>query len=87
VIGGLGLAVISLFALRDELLLRQRIRHVPAEGFPLPGRWHGVRRADRAITPAVAALQGFVAAAAPELSVELARLLEVGRGAPRRRRR
>jgi len=74
VIGGLGIAVLSLHALRDELLHHRRIRVLPVEGFPLPGRWHWVRRAEREPTPVAQALRAFVDAQAPALEAELARL-------------
>jgi len=77
VIGGLGLAVISLHALRDELLHHRRLRVLRVDGFPIRGRWHCVRRADRAPTRIANAFQSFVSAAAPGLAGELARLIAV----------
>ncbi len=78
VIGGLGLAVLSLHALRDELLHHRRIRILQVTGFPIPGRWHWVRRAEREPTPVATALRQFVAAHAPALEAELERLLAAG---------
>jgi LysR family transcriptional regulator, low CO2-responsive transcriptional regulator len=82
VIGGLGLAVISMHALRNELSHHRRLRVLPVEGFPIPSRWHCVRRADRAPTRIAGAFQAFLCAAAPELGADLARLM-----APRASRR
>ena len=75
VIGGLGLAVSSMHALRDELSHRRRLRVLPVQGFPITSRWHCVRRADRAPTRIAGAFQAFLAAAAPELGADLARLM------------
>lgn len=77
VVGGLGLAVISLHALRDELLHQRRLRVLPVQGFPIPSRWHCVRRAERSPTRIADAFQAFLSAAAPGLAGELARLLRV----------
>jgi len=75
VIGGLGLAVISLHALRDELVHHRRIRVLDVEGMPIPSQWHLVRRADRAPSRVTRAFESFLAAQAPQLAAELAQLL------------
>jgi DNA-binding transcriptional LysR family regulator len=85
VIGGLGLAVISLHALRDELLHHHRVRIVRAEGFPIAGRWHTVRRADRAPSPVAEAWMDYVAGQGTALGAELARVLAAGQAARGRR--
>lgn len=81
VIGGLGLAVISLHALRDEFLHHHRVRIVRAEGFPIAGRWHTVRRADRAPSPVAEAWMGYVAGQGAVIGAELARVLAAGQAA------
>jgi DNA-binding transcriptional LysR family regulator len=80
VIGGLGLAVMSLHALRDELVHHRRLRVLPVDGFPIPSSWHGVRRSDRAPTRVAEAFQGFLREAAPGLAADLAPLLQRRRG-------
>lgn len=80
VIGGLGLAVMSLHALRDELVHHRRLRVLPVDGFPIPSSWHGVRRSDRAPTRVAEAFQDFLRAAAPGLAADLAPLLQRQRG-------
>jgi len=79
VIGGFGLAILSLHALRDELLHHRRVRIVAVEAFPIPGRWHWVLRTGRRVSPAVSALQRFAAAQVPTLAAELAHLQDVAR--------
>ncbi len=74
VIGGFGLAILSLHALRDEILHHRRLRLLAVEGFPIAGRWSWVARAGRRATPGTKALQQFVAAQAPVLAADLARL-------------
>jgi DNA-binding transcriptional LysR family regulator len=76
VIGGLGLAVMSLHALRDELVHHRRLRVLPVAGFPIPSSWHGVRRSDRAPTRVAEAFQDFLREAAPGLAADLAPLLQ-----------
>ena len=80
VIGGLGLAVMSLHALRDELVHHRRLRVLPVDGFPIPSSWHGVRRSDCAPTRVAEAFQDFLRAAAPGLAADLAPLLQRRRG-------
>jgi DNA-binding transcriptional LysR family regulator len=75
VIGGLGLAVISLHALRDELLHHRRIRVLDVVGMPIPSQWHLVRRADRIPSRVAEAFAAFLAAQAPQLGAELAQSL------------
>jgi DNA-binding transcriptional LysR family regulator len=80
VIGGLGLAVMSLHALRDELVHHRRLRVLPVDGFPIPSSWHGVRRSDRAPTRVAEAFQEFLRAAAPGLAADLAPLVQRRQG-------
>ncbi len=75
VIGGLGLAVISLHALRDELVHHRRIRVLDVVGMPIPSQWHLVRRADRMPSRVAEAFAAFLAGQAPQLAAELARSL------------
>lgn len=75
VVGGFGLAILSLHALRDELLHRRRVVLLPVEEFPIAGRWHWVRRADRKLSGVAAAARDFGAAQAAALDAELTRLL------------
>lgn len=79
VIGGFGLAVLSLHALRDELLHHRRVRLLRVEGFPIDGRWHFVRRAERPLSPLAAAVREFAGAQATALDAEVERLLAVAR--------
>ncbi len=85
VIGGFGLAILSLHTLRDELLHHRRVRLLAVEGFPIAGRWHWVSRAGRRPSPAAAALQQFAAAQIPALAAELTQLLAVASSRPRAR--
>jgi LysR family transcriptional regulator, low CO2-responsive transcriptional regulator len=87
VIGGFGLAILSLHALRDELLYHRRIQLLPVEGFPIGGRWHWVRRAERHLSPLTAAVCNFAGAHAAALDAELVRLLNVARTRTRARKR
>jgi DNA-binding transcriptional LysR family regulator len=75
VIGDLGLAVISLHALRDELVHHRRVRVLDVEGMPIASQWHLVRRADREPSRVTRAFESFLAAQAPRLAAELAELL------------
>ncbi len=79
VIGGFGLAILSLHALRDELLHHRRVRLVAVEGFPISGRWYWVQRAGRATSPAAAALRSFTATQSGSLAADLAQLRRVAR--------
>lgn len=85
VIGGFGLAVLSLHALRDELLHHRRVRLLPVEGFPVQGRWHFVRRSERRLTPLATAVREFAGAQAAALDAELGRTLAVARRRARAR--
>jgi DNA-binding transcriptional LysR family regulator len=85
VIGGFGLAILSLHALRDELLHHRRIHVLPVEGFPIGGRWHWVRRAERCLLPLAAAVCDFAGAHAAALDAELVRLLSAARARARKR--
>jgi DNA-binding transcriptional LysR family regulator len=80
VIGGFGLAVMSLHALRDELIHHHRLRVLPVDEFPIPSRWHGVRRSDRVPTRVAAAFEHFLRDAAPGLAADLAALRQRRRG-------
>lgn len=80
VIGGFGLAILSLHVLRDEILHHRRVRVVAVEGFPIAGRWHWVSRAGRRASPGAEALQRFAAAQAPALAADLAHLQVVASG-------
>ena len=84
VIGGLGLAVISLHALRDELLHHDRIRILDVQGLPIRSRWHSVRRADRVPSRVVQSFTAFLAAQAPRLADDLAQSLPRARSNRRR---
>lgn len=84
VIGGFGLAILSLHALRDELLHRRRVVLLPVEGFPIPGRWNWVHRADRRLSGVAEAARDFASAQAAALDAELARLLDAARRRQRR---
>jgi len=85
VIGGFGLAILSLHALRDELLHYRRIRLLTVEGFPIASRWYWVRRADRRPSRVAEAARAFAREPAAELDAELQRLLARGlRGADAR---
>ncbi len=86
VLGGFGLAILSLHALRDELLHRRRVRLLPVEGFPIPGRWHWIHRADRRLSAVAAAVRDFAAAHVHALDADLARLLASARRRALRRR-
>lgn len=83
VIGGLGLAVIALVALRDELLHHRRVRILAVDGFPIPSRWHWVRRADRRPSPIVESWTAFVAGQRATLAAEQQRLLRRRAGGAR----
>ena len=77
VIGGFGLAILSLHALRDEILHHRRVRLLAVEGFPIAGSWHWVSRASRRASPGAEALQRFAATHAPALAADLAQLRRV----------
>lgn len=79
VIGGFGLAILSLHALRDELLHHRRVRVLRVEGFPIPGRWHWVRRPERGLSPLAAAVRSFAAAQSVAIDAELAQMLAKAR--------
>jgi DNA-binding transcriptional LysR family regulator len=86
VIGGLGLAVIALVALRDELLHHRRVRILDVESLPIPGRWHWVTRADRQASLIARNWIAFVAEQQAGLEADQARLLAAGRARSRTRR-
>jgi len=82
VIGNLGLAVISLHALRDELTHHHRIRVLPVAGLPIPSRWHWMGGPGRPLSRVAQAFVAFLAVESPRLAHDLARLLR-GRGQSR----
>lgn len=77
VIGGFGLAILSLHALRDEILHHRRVRLLAVEGFPIAGRWYWVSHAARRRSPGAEALRRFATAQASALAADLAHLRRV----------
>jgi len=74
VIGGLGLAVISLHALSDELTHHARLRVLPVAGLPIPSRWHWVGRGGRPLSGVAGAFVDFLGVESARLAREVARL-------------
>ena len=82
VIGGLGLAVISLHALSDEITHHARLRVLRVAGLPIPSRWHWVGHAGRPLSRVAHAFVDFLGVESGRLTRELARLQR--RSAPAR---